>query len=110
MGALLAEDGVEASVAGEMRRVSAVDEAAAEDTNCSGGMRGEAAGRGIRFVPKMTVRVVEDPGIAGSAALALATFPEGRDECCAAKPGSRDLGTFEDMAWVVGFAKRKYTR
>ena len=110
LDALLAEDGVEASVAGEMRRVSAVDEAAAEDTNCSGGMRGEAAGRGIRFVPKMTVRVVEDPGIAGSAALALATFPGGRDECCAAKPGSRDLGTFEDMTWVVGFAKRKYTR
>ena len=91
MDALLAEDGVGAVEAEGMRGASAVDEAAAADTNCSGGMRGE------RLLPRMTVRLLENPGIAGSSARALADIPEGRDDCCAAKPGSRDLGPCEGM-------------
>ena len=56
-----------------------------------------------RFFSQMTVRLEENPGIAGSSAQALAADPEGRDEC-AAKPGSRDLGPYEGMTWVVEFA------
>ena len=95
MDALWAEDGGGAIEAEGMRGASVVDEAAAADTNCSGGMR---------FLPKMTVRLLENPGAAGSSARALADIPEGRDDCCAAKPGSRDLGPCEGMMWVVEFA------
>ena len=90
----MAEDGGGAVEAEGMRGASVVDEAAAADTNCSGGMR---------FLPKMTVRLLESPGAAGSSARALADIPEGRDDCCAAKPGSRDLGPGEGMMRVVEF-------
>ena len=98
LDALWAEDGGGAIEAEGMRGASVVDEAAAADTNCSGGMRGE------RLLPRMTVRLLENPGIAGSSARALADIPEGRDDCCAAKPGSRDLGPCEGMYWMVEFA------
>ena len=97
LDALFAESGDGAAEAEEMRETSAEDEAAAEDTNCSGGMRDGAAGRGIRWLPKTTVRLLENPGLAGSSARALADIPEGRDDCCAAKPGSRDLGPCEGI-------------
>ena len=113
LDALFAEGVDGASEAEEMREASAEDEAAAEDMNCSGGKfgpdeRGLVGGRGERrCLSKMTVRVEEDPGTAGSAARALATDPEGRAECCAAKPGSRDLGPFEGMTWVVEFCEKE---
>ena len=97
LDALFAGSGDGATRAEEVREGSAEDEAAAEDTNCSGGMRDGAASRRIGWLPKTTVRVEESPRVAGSAARALAGNPEGRGECCAVMPGSRDLGPFESM-------------
>jgi hypothetical protein len=110
LDALFAESGDGAAEAEEMRETSAEDEAAAEDMNCSGGMRDGAATRRVGWLPKTTVRVEESPRVAGSTARALAADPEGRDECCAVMPGSRDLGPFESMNVNVEFASRKYTR
>jgi hypothetical protein len=112
LGAPLAEDVGEVSKAEEPREESVEDEAAAKDTNCSGGKvlpdgRGEVEGRGARrCLSSTTVRVDENPGVACSTALALAANPEGRDKCCAVKPGSRDFGLFEGMLRVVEFARR----
>ena len=96
----------------ESREESAEDAAAAKDIICSGGRvlrdgRGGVEGRGAgRCLPRTTVRVDESLGVAGSTALALAANPEGRDKCCAVKPGSRDFGPFEGMMRVVEFARR----